>query len=237
MTTHPNSIDLEAFACGENIAVVAAHVEVCTACMGFVNGLRGALSTGPSKEDATAAVARAASRATVHTPRRWWAASTIAVPLAAAAVLLLVLRTPSTRDALVPVAITPTATTGIGAGDPDTVFKGGRQVAVIRERAGQQTRLTQNVAVRPGDRIRVEVALDREQAILAAVLGDDGSWLELMPAGVRQPGTHFSERSARVDASPMRGTIFVGTPEAVRRARATKRVEDVSTIRVDWEGP
>jgi len=108
---------------------------------------------------------------------------------------------------------------------------------VIRERAGQQARFTGMVAVQPGDRLRVEVALDREQAILAAVMGDDASWLELMPEGRRRPGTHFSERSARVDASPMRGTILVGSPEAVARVRTTRRLEGVASIRVEWEAP
>ena len=87
--------------------------------------------------------------------------------------------------------------------------------------------------MKPGDRLRVEVALDREQTILAAVMGEDASWLELMPDGVRPPGTHFSERSARVDASPLRGTILVGAPGAVQRARQTKRFDDVATVRVD----
>jgi hypothetical protein len=118
---------------------------------------------------------------------------------------------------------------------PETTFKGGIQVAVVRERAGQQSRFTGRVPVRPGDRIRVEVALDREQAILGAVLGDDASWLELLEDGVRQPGTHFSERSARVDATPLTGTIVVGAPEAVRRARETRRFEGVSVVRIDWE--
>jgi hypothetical protein len=67
-------------------------------------------------------------------------------------------------------------------------------------------------------------------------MGDDASWLELMPEGVRQPGTHFSERSARVDGSPLRGTILVGSPEAVRHAKATKNVSGLSAVRIEWEG-
>ncbi len=162
------------------------------------------------------------------------------VPLAAAAALLLFLRSPSTKDVLAPppsASAAPQETSEPAPADPETTFKGGIHIAVIRERAGQQTRFTGSVSVIPGDRLRVEVALDREQAILAAVMGDDASWLELMTEGPRPPGTHFSERSARVDASPMRGTILVGTPDAVARARATKRFDDVATIRVVWEAP
>lgn len=266
--THPSSLDLEAFACGEDAASVRTHVDGCAACHAFVERLRGALSAGPSRSRAADAVARAAARAADpeestrpraaaepsttsrarEAARRLWLmkASTVAVPLAAAAVLLVVLRSPATKEALVSAPYTssssftsesPTATLEPAAPDPETTFKGGVHIAVIRERAGRQERFTGSVEVKPGDRLRVEVALDREQAILAAVMGDDASWLELMVEGSRRPGTHFSERSARVDASPMRGTILVGSPEAVARARATRRFHDVSSIRIEWEAP
>ena len=65
------------------------------------------------------------------------------------------------------------------AAEPDTRFKGGPQVAVIRERGKDQARFSSTVRVRPGDRIRLEVALDREQAILGGVLADDAQWLDL----------------------------------------------------------
>ena len=66
-------------------------------------------------------------------------------------------------------------------------------------------------------------------------MGDDASWLELMSGGVRRPGTHFSERSARVDASPLHGTILVGSPEALAVARSTRRFDGLHAIRVEWE--
>ncbi len=263
--THPNSLDLEAFACGEAAEHVAKHIGECTSCQGFVERLRGALSAGPSRSRAAAVVARAAARnadqreevpshptrneargrtssARAEADRRWLSmASTVAVPLAAAAVLLLLLRTSSPTDERAPESSSSSATgeptTMRILMDPETTFKGSIQIAVIRERAGQQRRFTGTVAVRPGDRLRVEVALDREQDILAAVMGDDASWLELMPEGPRAPGTHFSDRSARVDASPLRGTILVGSPKAVARARSTRQIEGVTSIRVEWEAP
>lgn len=264
--THPTSLDLEAFACGEQTASMAAHLVACTACHGYVERVRGALSSGPSRARAAEAVARAAARDVGRDEererdqprggvaqsamtlereaarRRWlMKASTVAIPLAAAAALVLILQTPATKDALVAPSSVSAAprpmTSEPAASDPETTFKGAIYVAVIRERAGHQARFTGAVSVKPGDRLRVEVALDREQVILAAVMGDDASWLELMTEGPRRPGTHFSESSARVDASPMRGTILVGAPEAVARARATKRFEDVAAIRVEWEAP
>jgi hypothetical protein len=244
MSTHPSSLDLEAFACGETASsagrAVASHIDDCPACRAFVERVRGALSRGPSKEEARDLVARIAKRPARPARRPVWQyASTVVVPLAAAAALLLFLRTPSTRGVLVPPAPAvsePSSAAPLADPDPKTTFKGGIPIAVIRDRDGVQERFTGSVKVRPGDRLRVELALDREQAILVGVLGDDGSWLELME-GVRRPATHFSDRSARVDSSPTRGSILVGTPEAVARARATRSFEGVSHLRVEWEGP
>ncbi len=109
------------------------------------------------------------------------------------------------------------------------------QIAVVRERGGDQARFLGSVPVRSGDRLRVEVALDREQAILGAVIADDGSYLEVMPSAVRGRGTHYSEKSARIDATPTAGTIVIGPPDAVARARATKRFEGLVTLRVEPE--
>ncbi|MBX3197465.1 MAG: hypothetical protein KF894_04855 [Labilithrix sp.] len=283
--SHPSSLQLEAFACGEAEEHLAPHLAACDRCRAFVERLRGALTAGPSRSTADEVVARVAAqtsdvaaqtsdvavqtsdvaaqtsdvaaRGNEHarppsvedrarssrTPVRkrraaWMTASTVAVPLAAAAALLLFLRAPSARDPLVldpPPVAPPSAPAATGDPEPETTFKGGVQVAVIRERAGAQARFTGVVRIRPGDRLRVEVALDREQAILAAVMGDDASWVELMSEGVRRPGTHFSERSARVDASPMQGTILVGSPKAVARARSERRLEGVAAVRVEWE--
>jgi hypothetical protein len=244
--THPSSLALEAFACGETSDSVTRHLRDCADCSAFVERLRGALSAGPSRARAADVVAAVASKqatpAREIARRRWlMTATSVAVPLAAAAILVLLVRTPSGRETLVPLAppasVERPSATATSQPSGDITFKGGVQVAVIRERNGQQARFTGRVGVRPGDRLRVEVALDREQDILAAVMGDDASWLELMPSGLRAPGTHFSERSARIDASPLHGTILVGTPEALVRARATRRFDDVTAIRVEWEAP
>ncbi len=249
--SHPNSLALEAFACGEKIASVASHLDECTTCGAFVERLRGALSAGPSRARAKDVVAKAAAlvdetprgertprdSALATARRRWFVtASTIAVPLAAAAALVFLVRTPTTRESIIP-AEPPRTVAEPSATTPEITFKGGMQVAIIRERAGEQTRFTDRVQVRPGDRLRVEVALDREQDILAAIMGDDASWLELMPGGTRRPGTHFSDRAARVDATPLQGTVLVGAPDAIARARATHRFDGVAVIRVEWEAP
>ncbi|CAN5725753.1 hypothetical protein BH11MYX4_BH11MYX4_19020 [soil metagenome] len=267
--THPNSLDLEAFACGEVSgprAKVADHLVVCVECQAFVARLGGLVATNPSATEADALIARAlagalpvtslaevrearasAPRASETKPRAgkgrlWLLTTSVITPLAAAAAVVLLARSGGVKP---PPAPEGSATAAPSAPDriqmaplpePDTTFKGGRQIAVVRERHGEQARFASAVAVRPGDRLRVEVALDREQAILGAVLSDDGSYLELMPLAVRGPGTHFSEKSAKIDGTPTYGTIIIGSPEAVARARATHQLDGVSSLRVEWEG-
>lgn len=250
--THPSSLALEALACGEPRATVAAHVEECAACKEFVAQLRGVVAAGPSAAEADAIVMRAVAgmtrdvdakaKAKAKATRIWAVASSVVVPLAAAAAIFLLVRTnPGTSPTTAPTAAPPdTIQMGeMPAREPDTQFKGGAQIAVVRERGREQARFSGVVRVRPGDRLRVEVALDREQAILGGVLAEDGTYLELMAQGVRGPGTHFSERSAKIDAAPTRGTIVVGSPDAVARARAAagpnRLLEGVATLRVEWE--
>lgn len=233
---HPNSLDLEAFACGDEIAAVSAHVDACEACRTFIEKLR---DLPIPKIDLPAA------KATVTSIVQRKNLAAIALPLVAAAILVIVFRD---RPQVVGDAVPPsqatttapaTATTNwvlMGkTGDPVTAFKGVRQVAVIRERDGEQQRFTGRVPVREGDRLRIEVAIDREQTIVAGVLSEDGSYLELMPPSVRATGTHYSEKSARVSAPPSNGTILVGTEEQVARAKRHLPTTDLDEVRVEWE--
>lgn len=231
---HPNALQLEAFACGERAPGVEQHARECNLCRAFLERVQ-RLSAAPPMA-LPQLLESAASKATA--PSRWTRplAVSAVVPLAAAAALLLVHPwgkpnegTDSSR--LLPPASSPLPTTP----DPDTTFKGAIQVSVIRERGGSQERFAGDVRVRPGDRLRVEVALDRPQAVEGVIVGDDGSSLELMPAEVRSAGTHFSEKSARVDAQPLHGTLLVGPPEAVGRARGGEASADVAKLRVEWE--
>ena len=257
LTRHPASIELEAYACGEGAGgAVAAHLAECAACRAHVERLGGLAA--PSAADADAIIARALAsaepkeEARTRKGRLWLVTSSVAVPLAAAAAILFLVRSPRPpapppervdhiQHAPMP-ARTSSASGGLGQEEPDTTFKGSVQLAVVRDRQGDQARFATatNVLVRTGDRLRIEVALDREQAILGGVLADDGSYLELMPLAVRGPGTHFSEKSAKIDPSPTHGTIVVGSPEAIAQVRATRSTANVPgllTLRVDSEAP
>ncbi|MEO6029350.1 MAG: hypothetical protein ABIR79_21000 [Candidatus Binatia bacterium] len=219
---HPNSLDLEAFAVGEPNAKVEAHLKACDACRSFVEKL-GALPVAKMPE---------LTSPKVSTTLRLGTVISLIVPLAAAALFFFVLRRPPPGD-----VVTPLPRPSIDQPEPETTFKGALPIAIIRERSGEQVRFTSSTKVRPGDRLRVEVALDREQVISAGVLGDDGSWLELMPETTRAPGTHFSEKSARVDSEPLRGTVLAGPPAQVALARATRNFGGVASLRLEWEAP
>jgi hypothetical protein len=254
--SHPSSIDLEAFACGEPHDAVADHLATCEACGVYVARLRDVVAAGPSEDVARDRVAAVESATPVADPdrardddgkaaprpgarvRAILRASTIAAPMALAAMIFLLVRSgapPADPPVAAPVP-SPAAAPPAALEPPSEVaFKGGVQIAVIRERDGQQARFTSVVPVRPGDRLRLEVALDREQAILGGVLGEDGAYLELMPDSVRGAGTHLSERSARVDSTPTRGAVVVGVPEAVNEARTTRRLDGVRTLTIAWE--
>ncbi|MDB4997521.1 MAG: hypothetical protein JWM74_4953 [Myxococcaceae bacterium] len=240
---HPNAIDLQAFACGDDAPHVASHLADCDACNAYV-----ARAGGLAKEAPRAKLPTLDATVTAIGSRRSKIALAIAPFAAAAAVLLWMgtrepVATLPAANATSPRATAPPTALAINdTPDPDTTFKGGIQVAVVRERKGVQDRFTNAVRVRPGDRLRIEVALDRSQTILGAVMGEDGSYVELMPAGVRDAGTHFSEKATRVDEHPLRGTILVGTPEAVRLARSTHDfgghdLAGLRTLPIEWEAP
>ncbi len=239
-SSHPSALDLEAFAAGEDSPRVVAHVEGCDACRGFVARAKTLTMRTPMD--------RALGEARRHeTRRRFTLLASAGVPLAAAAAAVLFLRAPLTTTTATTPGSASVAPVALAENDPDTTFKGGVQLAVVRDRTGAQDRFVGTVRVRPGDRLRVEVALDRSQAILAGVLGDDGSWVELMPEAIRDAGTHFSEKSVRIDEHRANGTILVGAPADVKRARDGKqpngkqpngkRADGVRTLSVEWEAP
>lgn len=211
--THPNSLDLEAFALGDAVPGIAEHVDRCPACTRFVGRVR-AVQQSLSLQNAWNAVQRARSRAA---RRMFLTAMAAAIPLAAG-VILFVRSPPQTQE-------------------QGVRFKGSTQLAVIRERGGEQERFTSHVRVRAGDRLRLEVALDRDQTVLGALVGDDGSYLELMPAARRGAGMHLSDLAARVDAKSLNATAVIGPEEAVVRARNVQRFDDLATLRIEWEAP
>jgi hypothetical protein len=229
--SHPPAFKLDALAAGDVDPAAQAHVTGCEACAAYVKTLRGEAAAFRATSDAAAfanaVVARAKKPAgSARVLRLAWVA---APALAAAAVIALGVRGGE-----------PPASRG-RAGAESTVagthFKGGISVVAIRERGGVQQRLSGPFEVMADDRVRVEVALDRDLPIAAGLLSDDGTWTPLLAPAALSAGTHFSELAARFDGAPTDALLLVGSPDDVARARATRSFEGVVAWRVRSEPP
>lgn len=244
MNEHPSSIALEAFACGERSEAVRTHLETCGDCRSFVE--RVAQQSASFADDARGiddvlqrATASVAENVVPIARKKVDKRLALLPIVAVAAGVLLWLRVGS-GPAPVTLADNSTVTNAGDSvpGEPETSFKGGLLVAVVRERDGDQRRFVSKVGIRGGDRLRIEVALDRSATILAGVLGEDGAFLDLMPEGVRAAGTHFSEQAAHFDSEPTRGWILVGPADAIARSKAARAPQaGVTAMRLEWEGP
>lgn len=247
--SHPAQHRLEALAAGDADPAALAHLEDCAACAEVVRELRAEAEAFRREADAPAFVDAVLARAE-KSPRASDSVSaalappprnvtvlrfvTVVAPLfAIAAAIVLYLRTPST--------IVTVPGGGKEPGTSDVRFKGGLQVAVVRERDGAQARFSGEVRVRPGDRIRAEIALDG-QAPLTAVLVADGfeagnaadAWVLLTPT-LLDAGVHFSTESIRFDQDRFDGWLVVGEPDKVAAARKSRRWDEVRVMRIRFE--
>jgi hypothetical protein len=248
---HPHAARLDGLAVGERDDDARAHVEECEACSRYVASVTQsaeafAREEGPKAAEFVRAV-RAREAARVRSARkRWWIAagsrgssiaagsrgSSIAAGSAvlalAASVLLVVHGRPRGAETPEP---TPVASGEEATGAPFR-FKGHMQVSVIVEHEGLQSRHVGPLALDPGDRVRIEMALDHDQRVAAGVLADDGAWAELQAPALLTAGTHFSERSVAFRGDVPSGWLLAGDADALERARRTRTPTGVVAIRV-----
>jgi hypothetical protein len=222
-TAHPAAPKLEAVAAGDPPGSIAAHLEACEACAAYV--ARMAAEANAFRAQADPMAFAEAIRVRAKRPHRApvvWIAGPVVV---AAAALLLWFHAPSGMPAT-------GADIATSAGPANERFKGGLSVAAVRERAGRQERLNGPFQVQPLDRIRVEIAVDREEPITAGLLSSDGTWTVLEEPVTLGAGTHYSELAARFDETPTDAVLLVGSPADVDRARASRNFEGVVAWRV-----
>ncbi len=230
MNTHPDSIQLDALALGSPDAEAVAssartHVAVCAECMRYVASLQKELS---SAEPLPRLRALPIAPAPIFWLRR--AAFAAAPVLAVAAGILLYVHTQvSMPDAIVPAPAHATVA--------EARFKGGLPMAVVLERDSVQSRHTDRVLVRPGDRLRIEVALDVARPTTAGVLDESGAFVTALAPALLEPGTHYSDLSIRIDDHPKAGWVLAGVPAAVERARETHDFADVAAIPMQVQAP
>jgi hypothetical protein len=237
MTDHPRADRLDALAAGDEDATLAAHLAECASCQSYVDALRAAaLGFAREAPDPREFARRVAERAGPiggaessggKRLRRMFFAAAPVLAVAAVAVLVLRARPPDLvqrGDAPEPAL----SSAGVR-------FKGTMPIAVVRERGTTQERFAGKVSVRPGDALRLELTLVAERWIAAGLLGDDGSFVELIAPKKLPPGTHFSELAARFDDHPTRGWLIAGDPLIVDQTRKTRRFDQLSAIYVEVE--
>ena len=223
---HPALPRLDAVAAGEERPEVDDHLATCATCAAYVARLAGEAAAFRARVDPDAFARGVLQRGAARRARRvatlaWVGAPALAI---AAASLLWVRAAPQGPVPSIVPAVTPT-------GDVPR-FKGGLAVAVVRERGGFQERLTGPFEVRPGDRVRVEIAVDREEPMTAGLLGGDGTWTVLEEPAALGAGTHYSELAARFDDAPVDAILLVGAPRDVERARTSRNFDGLVAWRV-----
>lgn len=253
--SHPAHHRLEALAAGDADPGALTHLEDCAACTEVVRELRAEVEAFRREADPaafvdavlaraepTAALPEVPAAATLAAPPRnvaFLRFVTVAAPLfAVAAAIVLYLRAPST--------ITTAPGPGTEPSTSDVRFKGGLQLAVVREREGAQARFSGEVPVRAGDRIRAEIAIDGQVPLTAVLLKDgassdasgasgaSGNWVLLTPT-LLDAGVHFSPESIRFDQERFDGWLVVGEPDKVAAARKSRRWDEVRVMRIRFE--
>ncbi|MBX3216542.1 MAG: hypothetical protein KF850_31190 [Labilithrix sp.] len=233
MSEHPTLFRLDAHAAGDLDPLVEEHLDTCAPCAAYVERLRGAMRAHADDEGDAAAdfVLGLVDRSRAREPERGGSAPATrslrrisaagAAILAAAAAIVLVGR----GGPYAPGA-------DAASSEPAVRFKGRTQLAVIRDRRGEQIRSATEVRVRPGDRVRAEVSVDDPRPVEVGFLGKDGTWILLLAPTLFEAGTYFSDRAAVFDDAPTEGWIIAGAPEAVARARAGRPLDEVSSVQV-----
>lgn len=232
LSSHPAGPRLDAFLVGCGDEETRTHVEKCDACAKYLETLSRA-ATRFARDDAKAKsfVASVRGREAWNESRRRRARTASMFSVAAlAAGLLVFVDFPSSTPAGERKSTVPASVEGVGS----TRFKSGSgmQVAVFVEHAGAQSRRTGEMELEPGDRIRLEVALDHDALVAAGVLADTGEWAELQAPALMAAGTHYSEQSIEFEGEVPPGFILVGESAAVEAARNSRNFERVIAIRV-----
>jgi hypothetical protein len=231
-TNHPAGPRLDAIAIGAGDDETRAHVASCAVCQSYVAGVaKGAEAFARNEGLRADAFVQAVRRreAAQRNPRYAWAGGlATALALAAGAVLVV-------RSQEAPLHIDHTQT--VEPGEGPVRFKGGLQTATIVEHAGTQSRQTGDLTLDPGDRIRLEIALDHDVRLAAGVLTEDGEWAELQPPALLGSGTHYSEQSVTFEREVPNGWVLVGREDAVARAKKSRDFHEVTAIRLRQKHP
>jgi hypothetical protein len=226
--SHPALSQLEAYAAGDRVPATVQHLAACGECTALVEQLGAEYKVLPADEFLAKLELRArtedagASNNIIVGPWRARTAWLTGIAALAAGTYLFLGHAP------------PTSPTGVT--EEGVRFKGeSLQLAVVRERAGTQERLTKAVRVKDGDRVRAELVLERPGAITVVLLRDDGKTWPMLPATELKPGVNYSPEAIRFDAERFVGYVVAGDPETVARALSKQDFAKVQRVRIESE--
>jgi hypothetical protein len=116
----------------------------------------------------------------------------------------------------------------------DHVGKGRGGPALIVRRADAQFLAHGVAAIQPGDELRLRFELQTPGDIEAGILMASGEWVPFV-SGHFAAGQHTPAATLRVDDEPSSGTLMLGAPNEVARARAGAADADVQTLPIEWK--
>lgn len=117
----------------------------------------------------------------------------------------------------------------------DWVVKGADGPALIVRRGEKQAFERGPVTIIPEDELRLHFELTEPGLIKAGIMTDSGEWVELVE-GEFGVGQHTPEATLRVDDQPSSGTLLLGSPAEVDKARAGDTNARVQRLRLEWKG-
>jgi hypothetical protein len=259
MKGHPTSFELEASHAEGQLGPLEPHLSGCGVCRASLDELERERATFLAARPAGAFVRQVRQRfeaeQRVDTRHRGWLLQL--VPLGAlVAVLQLAFGWPfidgprgTPRAALpselatpAPTAAAPKAAPSEAAPSeaaapwhaPDLAGKGGGGPALIVRRDDAQFLAHGVAAIQPGDELRLRFELSAPGRIEAGILLASGEWVPFV-AGQFAAGQHTPAATLRVDDEPSSGTLLLGAPGEVARARAGAAGAEVQTLRIEWK--
>lgn len=224
---HPPSFLLDAFHVGETSREVTDHLPGCDRCRAYLAELDDAKDAFLVRRDPAAFVRELRAQADTRTSSWWRWRPRLAVPavvIAGTVAVVLVMRPAAER-----------ASSTVAA-DDDLRAKGPVGASVIRDRAGVQSRHAGTLAVRPGDRLRVELTVPSHRRLAAGVLASDGAWLPLLAPVDAAIGVTVLPSFA-IDSAPTAGRLIYGAPESIARVRRGESAPDVGVVEMTWDAP
>jgi hypothetical protein len=103
---------------------------------------------------------------------------------------------------------------------PDIQTRGGIEVAGVVLQGDRQVRQVGEIAGRPGDRFRVEIAIAAPALLDVMVADASGHIVVLADGRIFESGTHYLEQALAFDDSPTVARLLVGPAGSVRRVLA-----------------